>query len=196
MNHKIPGYAFGTAAVPRSPVTAAEFELLKQTALFGEDDVRYLRMSRAVLEGQVDAVLDAWYSFVRANPHLLRAFVDKRDGRPDEAYLEAVRLRFRQWILDTASADYGHAWLDWQHEIGLRHHRTAKNRTDGAHASDVVPWRYIPTLMYAMLATLRPFLAKNGHSPQDVEAMYQAWTKSLVLQVTLWSRPYVKDGDY
>jgi len=196
MNQKISGYAFGTAALRRSPVTLAEFELMKQTALFGEDDVRYLRMSRAVLEGQADAVLDAWYGFVRANPHLLRAFVDKRDGRPDESYLDAVRLRFRQWILDTASADYGHAWLDWQHEIGLRHHRTGKNRTDGAHAADVVPFRYIPTLMYAMLATLRPFLANSGHSPADVEAMYQAWTKSLALSVTLWSRPYMRDGDY
>jgi hypothetical protein len=118
------------------------------------------------------------------------------DGRPDAAYLAAVRKRFGQWVLDTAAGDYGHAWLDWQCEIGRRHHRTGKNRTDGAHAADVVPFRYIPTLMYAMLATLRPFLAKNGHSPQDVEAMHQAWTKSLVLQVTLWSRPYVRDGDW
>jgi hypothetical protein len=44
--------------------------------------------------------------------------------------------------------------------------------------------------------TLKPFLAKRGHSPAEVEAMYAAWVKSCLLQVTLWSHPYVKDGDF
>jgi hypothetical protein len=26
--------------------------------------------------------------------------------------------------------------------------------------------------------------------------MHQAWIKSVLLQVTLWSHPYVKDGDF
>jgi hypothetical protein len=29
-----------------------------------------------------------------------------------------------------------------------------------------------------------------------VDGMHQAWFKSVVLQVTLWSQPYVKDGDF
>ncbi|RUR84185.1 hypothetical protein PCC6912_17790 [Chlorogloeopsis fritschii PCC 6912] len=45
-------------------------------------------------------------------------------------------------------------------------------------------------------ATIKPFLAKKGHSLDDVEKMYQAWFKSVVLQVTLWCYPYVKDGDF
>lgn len=193
---KIRGYAFGTSAVPRSPVSLAEFELMKETALFGDDDVRYLHMSRAVLEDQVDDLLVAWYSYIRSTPHILHAFVDRTTGVADEAYLAAVRRRFRQWVLDTAAADYGRAWLDWQDEIGRRHHRTGKNVTDGASAAAIVPFRYLPTMMYAMLATLRPFLARKGSSAQDVEGMHAAWTKSLVLQVTLWCRLYVKDGDY
>ncbi len=193
---RIRGYAFGTAGVPRSPVSLAEFDLMKATALFGEDDVRYLRMSRLVLEDQVDDVLDAWYGYIRAMPQILHAFADRATGTPDEAYLAAVRKRFRQWVLDTAAADYGRAWLDWQMEIGRRHHRTGKNVTDGANAADVVPFRYLPTMTYALLATLRPFLAKKGHSAQDVEAMHAAWCKSLVLQVTLWCRPYVRDRDW
>lgn len=193
---RIPGYAFGTHAVPRSPVTLAEFERMKQTALFGEDDVRYLRMSRPVLEGQLDDLLDAWYGYIRVMPHVLHAFVDRTTGAPDERYLDAVRRRFGQWVLDTAAADYGQAWLDWQIEIGRRHHRAGKNRTDGADAADVVPFRYLPTMMYALLATLRPYLGEKGHSPAEIDGMHAAWTKSLVLQVTLWCRPYVKDGDY
>lgn len=192
----IPGYTLGTAAVPHAPLTLEDFELMKKTALFGDDDVRYLRMSKDVLEDQVEDVLDVWYGFVAANPHLLHTFVGRRTGQPDGAYLAAVRRRFGQWILDTANADYGKAWLDYQFEIGRRHHRTGKNRTDGANASNIVPFRYLPTLMYAILATLRPFLAKKGHSRSDVDAMHQAWVKSVLLQVTLWCYPYVRDGDF
>ena len=39
----IPGYAFGARAVPCAPLSLAEFELMKETALFGEDDVRYVK---------------------------------------------------------------------------------------------------------------------------------------------------------
>jgi hypothetical protein len=70
----IPGYTMGTSAVARSPVSLAEFELMQKSALFGPDDVRYLRMSYDVLEPHVDAILDVWYGFVGANPHLLEAF--------------------------------------------------------------------------------------------------------------------------
>jgi hypothetical protein len=195
-NSAIPGYAFGTSAVPRSPVSLADFELMKETALFGEDDVRYLRMSHPVVERHADEIAAAWHEYTSAHPHLARAFADERTGRVDEAYAAAVRTRFRQWLLDTAAADYGRAWIDWQVEIGRRHHRTRKNRTDGARAAEIVPFRFLATTTYAFLSTLKPFLAKDGHRPADAEAMYVAWSKSLVLQVTLWCLPYVKDGDY
>ncbi|WP_289501256.1 hypothetical protein [Gloeocapsopsis sp. IPPAS B-1203] len=38
-----------------------------------------------------------------------------------------------------------------------------------------------------------------GHlcdSTNDVEKIDQAWFKSMVLQVTLWSYPYVKKSDF
>ena len=54
-----------------------------------------------------------------------------------------MRKRFGQWILDTARAEYDQRWLDYQHEIGLRHHRTKKNRTDGAPSTDIVPFRHL-----------------------------------------------------
>jgi Protoglobin len=50
--------------------------------------------------------------------------------------------------------------------------------------------------IYPITATIKPFLAKKGHSADDVEKMYQAWFKSVVMQVALWSQPYVKEGDY
>ena len=193
----IPGYTHGTAAVPRSPVTLEDFERMKQTVLFGEDDVKYLRMSRGIVEDQVEAILDVWYGFVGSNPHLLAAFVDQKTGQPIDHYLAGVRQRFGRWILDTARAEYDQAWLDYQHEIGLRHHHTKKGRTDeAASSSAVVPFRDLFLLIYPVTWTLKPFLAKQGHSAEDVEKMYGAWLKSCLLQVTLWSRSYVGGADW
>jgi len=192
----IPGYILGTTAVSRSPVTHADFEQMKASVLFGEEDVTYLRMSHDVVKEEVEAILDVWYGFVGSQPHLLASFTGKTDGKPLGDYLGAVRKRFRQWILDTAHAVYDQKWLDYQHEIGLRHHRVKKNKTDAAPSTDLVPFRNLFALVFPVTFTLRPFLAKKGHSAEDVEKMYAAWVKSCLLQVTLWSHPYVKDGDF
>jgi len=192
----IPGYAYGGAAVPSAPISLDEFELLKKTVLFTDDDVKALQQSKAVVQGQVEAILDVWYGFVGSNPHLLQTFTRLSDAQPDMDYLGAVRKRFSQWILDTASGQYDQAWLDYQFEIGRRHHRTGKNATDHVAAVPHIPFRYIPALLYPVTATLRPFLAKQGHSQAEVGAMHQAWIKSVLLQVILWSHPYVKEGDY
>lgn len=192
----IPGYTYGTAAVPRAPMSRDEFELLKKTVLFTNDDVKALQQSKAVVQGQVEAILDVWYGFVGSNPHLVQSFVRVADGQPDMDYLGAVRKRFGQWILDTASGQYDQAWLDYQFEIGRRHHRLGKNTTDKVAAAPHIPFRYLPALLYPVTATLRPFLENEGHSPAEVNAMHQAWIKSVLLQVILWSHPYVKAGDF
>jgi Protoglobin len=191
----IPGYTYGTDAVPRSPVSLPELDLLRATLLLGSDDLAALRRSGDLLAPQVEDVLDVWYGFVGANPHLLAAFTGP-DGQPDQDYLAAVRRRFGRWILDTARAGYDQAWLDYQHEIGLRHTRRGKNRTDGAVAADHVPLRYVLALLVPVTTTLRPFLAKGGASPEEVEAMHQAWVKAVLLQLILWSHPYVREGDF
>ena len=192
----IPGYSYGAATVPHSPISLEEFALLKQAALFTDEDAQYLRMSYDVLKDQVEDVLDVWYGFVASHPHLVYYFSRKSDGQPDGQYLAAVRKRFGQWILDTAAANYDQKWLDYQYEIGLRHHRAAKNKTDNAPSVEIIHYRYLPTFIYPITATLKPFLAKKGHSAADVEGMHQAWVKSVILQVTLWSQPYMKEGDF
>jgi hypothetical protein len=192
----IPGYTYGSAAVPRSPVSLAEFELMKQSVLFTDDDVKALRQSYDIVKDQVEAILDVWYGFVGKHPHLLAAFTGRADGKPINEYLSAVRKRFGQWILDTARAEYDQHWLDYQHEIGLRHHRSKKNQTDHVAAADHVPFRYLLALIFPVTFTLKPFLANKGYQAEAVEQMYQAWVKSCLLQVTLWSHPYVKAGDF
>jgi Protoglobin len=51
-------------------------------------------------------------------------------------------------------------------------------------------------LLVPVTTTLRPFLAKGGAPPEEVDAMHQAWVKAVLLQLILWSHPYVRDGDF
>jgi hypothetical protein len=192
----IPGYTYGTSAVATSPVTLTDFQEMQATVLFGDEDVKYLRMSYDVVKDQIEAILDVWYGFSGSQPHLLASFASKADGQPLGDYLGAVRKRFGQWLLDTARSEYDQKWLDYQHEIGIRHYRTGKNKTDGVSSTDIVPFRNLFALIFPVTFTLRPFLAKKGHSAEDVEKMHAAWVKSCLLQVTLWSHPYLKDGAF
>ena len=196
MTAGIPGYTAGLPTVARSPVSLDDFALMQKSLLFGDDDVRALRQSYDVVKDQVEAILDVWYGFVGSQPHLLASFTHKDSGAPLGDYLAGVRRRFGQWILDTARAEYNQAWLDYQHEIGLRHHSAKKNQTDRAASTALVPFRDLFLLVVPVTTTLKPFLAKRGHSVADVEMMHAAWVKSCLLQLTLWSHPYVKDGDF
>ena len=193
---RAPGYALGQATLARAPYSMADLAALQKSMLFGADDVAALRQSRAILADQTEAILDVWYGFVASTPELVVFFGDTRSGQPDGAYLAAVRKRFALWILDTADAKYDQAWLDWQYEIGLRHNRVKKNKTDGAHGPAQVDFRYLPALTIPITTTLKPFLAKKGASAADVEKMHAAWVKAVLLQAILWSHPYIKDGEF
>ena len=193
---RAPGYALGQPTLARAPYSMADLAALQKSMLFGADDVAALRQSRAILADQTEAILDVWYGFVASTPELVVFFGDTRSGQPDGAYLAAVRKRFALWILDTADAKFDQAWLDWQYEIGLRHNRVKKNKTDGAHGPAQVDFRYLPALTIPITTTLKPFLAKKGASAADVEKMHAAWVKAVLLQAILWSHPYIKDGEF
>ena len=191
----IAGYTHGDKSLATSPFTLADLETLKATVLFTEEDAKWLQESRKVLEPHAEEILDTWYGFVGATPHLLYYFNDS-EGQPDGEYLARVRARFIQWIYDTADANYDQNWLNYQYEIGRRHHRVAKNKTDNATGPDHIPFRYVVALHYPVTATLKPFLERSGHSPEEVNAMHQAWIKSVLMQTILWSHPYVTQGDF
>ena len=195
MAETIHGYTYGTEQVAKSPVSLEDLDLLKAATMFTEEDERYLRMAGEVLADQIDEILDLWYGWVGSHPHLVYYFSGP-DGQPDPRYLQAVRERFGQWILDTCNRPHDQAYLDYAHEIGLRHHRTKKNQTDGVQSVPHIPLRYLIAFIYPIGSTIKPFLARKGHSPEEVEKMHQAWFKAVVLQVALWSYPYAKEGDW
>lgn len=192
---KIPGYTLGSPAIATAPITLGELEELKASLLMTDEDIRYLRMSRDVLAPNVEELVGVWYGFVGSNPHLL-AYFSNSAGEPEPRYLARVRARFERWVLDTAQADYDQDWLNYQFEIGRRHHRIGKNTTDHADAIDIVHFRHISALTIPVTTTLRPFLERGEHSPDEVDKMHAAWVKSVLLQSILWSYPYVHDGDF
>lgn len=192
----IPGYRLHDPTLPPAILTADDLGRMKQAVLLGDDDIAALRRSHALLASRTDEILDVWYGFVGAHEFLLASFTDTHSGQPLGDYLSRVRARFGKWILDTAKAEFDADWLAWQLEIGRRHHRVGKNVTDGARAPALVPYRYLPLLAQPIVDTLRPFLAVEGVSRDEVDAMQNAWRKGVLLQVTLWSQPYILDGDY
>ena len=194
---KVPaGYTYGTSQIKKSPVSLEELKLLQQALLFGEEDIKYLRMSHGILKDQTNDILDVWYGFVAATPQLVYFFGNKSTEKPDGEYLAKVRERFGMWILQTAEANYDQKWLDYQHEIGLRHHSAKKNKTDNVNSVQIINYRYIPALTIPVTTTLKPFLAKKGNSAEEVEKMHAAWVKSVLLQSILWSQPYINKGEF
>jgi len=192
----LPGYTYGTPAVARSPVSLAELALLEASVGWTPADTEALRKAGVILEDQIDAILDAWLSPVRATP-FLAAYYGTPDGRTiDERYFIDVRARFGQWIRDTCNRPHDQAWLDYQHEIGLRHHRAKKNRTDGAATTPHIPLRYMISSIAPISLSMKPFLAAKGQAADEVEAMFAAWCKAVALQAALWSQPYANEADF
>jgi hypothetical protein len=190
------GYTYGTNKVSKSPFSLDDLKLLQQSILFGEDDIKYLKMSHDILKDQTNDILDVWYGFVASTPQLVYFFGNKTTGKPEGEYLAKVRQRFAMWILQTAEANYNQNWLNYQYEIGLRHYSTKKNKTDKVNSVPLIYYRYIPALTIPVTTTLKPFLAKKGASAEDVEKMYNAWVKSVLMQAILWGQPYMKKGEF
>lgn len=192
MKKSISGYDYGQAT--KSPLSLADLALLKQTVLFSDSDAKALRLAGEVLRDYTDEILDVWYGFVGNHEHLLYYFT--QNGAPVGAYLDAVRLRFGQWIADLCNRPFDQDWLNYQHEIGLRHHSTKKNKTDNIESVPIIHYRYMVAFIYPITATIKPFLACKGHSEADVDEMHQAWFKALTLSVILWTQPYIKSGEF
>jgi hypothetical protein len=193
MTDTIAGYTYDQPDLAPSPVTAGDLAELQQSVMWSDADRDALRRAGEILVPQTDAILDVWYGFVGATPHLVATFAG-RDGQPDGDYLAAVRARFGQWIADLCNRDHDDRWLAYQHEIALRHHTTAKNRTDGVDSpSTHVPLRHLIALIVPITVSIRDFLAKGEQDPAQVDAMYHAWLKAVTLTVALWARPYAPD---
>ena len=193
MSTKIPGYAYGRAEVGHSPVSLRDLHALMQSVGWTDEDADRLKAAGKVFSSRAEAMVDGWRKIIGEQPQLVRWFL-KRDGEPDEEYKAAVKKRFVQWVRDTGEREYDQAWLDYQHEIGLRHTPAKKNATDGGHTPPLVPLRYLITFAEVVGQSGRDYLIEAGFVGGELEGMHAAWRKSVLLQVALWSRAYAQDG--
>lgn len=188
-----PGYDYATPRAAHSPVTPTELKALEASVGWTEADAAALRSVVQVLAPQAEAMVDAWRAEIARQPELVRWFFGP-DGKPDDHYRAAVKRRFVQWVTDACTRPHDQAWLDYQEEIGLRHTPAKKNATDGTHTPDRVPFRYLVSFIAPVALSVRSFLTGKGLPAADIEAACQAWTKAVLLHVTLWSRPFVREG--
>lgn len=194
MSTQIPGYTFGQADLAKSPVSLEELALLQQTLLWSAGDEQQLRAAGAILEPQIDQILDLWYGFVGSHSHLVSYFA--HGGQPNMEYLSRVKARFGQWIKDLCTVPHGQKWLDYQHEIALRHHTTKKNVTDRVQAAPIVHARYIIAFIVPLTITIRGFLEKGSDDAAQIDAMCNAWFKAVSLTAILWVHPFIHDGQF
>jgi hypothetical protein len=99
-------------------------------------------------------------------------------------------------LRDACTRPLDQAWLDYQQEIGLRHSRAKKNRTDHADSLDHIPMRYLLGFTAVVITSSRGHLAAHGASAAEVDRMHAAFTKSVMLHVTLWTRAYVDEANW
>src|SRR5271170_310985 len=184
----ISGYTYGDAGV--SPVSLQDLENLKISVGWTGEDEQYRHMAGEVLSDQTRPLVDHWRRGIIASiPNLIR-HSRTPDGEPLPDYQTKSGLRFEQWVLDTCFRPYDQDWLNYQQEIALRHTSLKKNLTDGVNSTPYVPLRDIIAFVAVMNETIKPYLSAKGHTPEDVEKMHRAWTKSLQLQLALWAEPY------
>jgi hypothetical protein len=84
-------------------------------------------------------------------------------------------------------------WLNYQQEIGLRHTPAKKNRTDGTQTPSLVPFRYLLGFIPVVLP-IRRFFIDAIQDEAELKRLEEAWTKAVLLHLTLWSRAYTEEN--
>ena len=190
---RIPGYDYGTERAASSPLTLEDLERLKAAVSLTADDEQALREAAEVLADQADDMVTAWRARLGRQPWL-GGYSGHPDGSPNPEYSAASKPRFDRWIIDACTRPLDQRWLDYQHEIGLRHTAAKKNQTDHADSLDQIPLRYVLAFTAVIITSARQYLGARGASPAQVDRMHAAFTRSVMLHVTVWTRAYVDNG--
>lgn len=192
---RIPGYSYGTGQAATSPLTLEDLDRLKEAVWLTGDDEQALREAADILADQADDMVTAYRARLGEQPWLA-GYSGHPDGTPNPAYGAATKPRFDRWIIDACTRPLDQDWLDYQHEIGLRHTAVKKNKTDDADSLSQIPMRYLLAFTAVVIASARGYLAAKGASADQVDRMHSAFTKSVMLHVTVWTRAYVDDSNW
>ena len=185
----IPGYDYGTDRAARSPLTMEDLERLKEAVWLTEDDLEALKEAATILAPQADEMVSFYRARLGEQPWLA-PYSQHPDGTPNPEYGAATKPRFDRWIIDACTRPLDQDWLNYQHEIGLRHTPEKKNKTEGADSAPFIPLRYVLAFTAVVIATGRKFLAADGAEGEELNRLHSAFTKTVMLHVTVWTRAY------
>jgi hypothetical protein len=189
----ISGYDYGQKTVARSPVSIDELRQIEEATGWTDEDAKVLQHYGDLFRQHADEVVSSWRAVIGSQPHLAKSFFGP-DGKPDENYKAKVGARFVQWVLDACFRPHNQEWLDYQEEIGLRHTPDKKNKTDGTETPAVVPLRYLIAFGAIVVESTRKFFVDAGVKGEDLQRLSDAWLRAVQLHITLWARPYAKEG--
>jgi hypothetical protein len=189
----VAGYDYGRPSSAHSPVSIDELRQIEATVGWSGEDAAILERHGDLFKENAERMVDSWRAVIGAQPHLAKWFFGS-DGKPDDEYKARVKKRFVQWVLDACFRPHDQAWLDYQEEIGLRHTPEKKNQTDGTHTPPMVPLRYLIAFGAVVAMTTRKFFVAGGVRNEELQRLQDAWSKAVQLHITLWSRPYTREG--
>lgn len=189
----ISGYDYGRPNAARSPVSLEELRQLEEAAGWTAEDAKILQTHGSIFRQHAEQMVESWRAVIGSQPHLAQWFFGP-GGKPDEEYKAKVKRRFVQWVVDACLRPHDQAWLDYQEEIGLRHTPAKKNKTDGVETPPLVPLRYLIAFGPVVTQTSRKFFVDAGVEEGELQKLADAWSKAVQLHITLWARPYAREG--
>lgn len=170
----------------------AEVELLLSIGLFSSDDARALHKLWRILKRQTDDYLDMVLGMVAAHPALVAALAALGEEESTTGALDGAataRGRFQRWLFETCHLPQEPPWLKQ-----LYAGRSPLDSPAQPSPALLPGFRHAIALAYPLAAMARPFLIADGRDHQEIERMQHALLKAILLQVTLLSKLYVKEG--
>jgi Protoglobin len=187
------GYDCGRPGSAHSPVSVEELRQLEQSVGWTDEDARTLQRHGEIFRNHAEQMVDSWRAVIASQPQLAKWFFGP-DGKPDDEYKAKIKKRFIQWVVDACFRPHDQTWLNYQEEIGLRHTPEKKNQTDGRHTPPLVPLRYLIGFIPVVTIGARKFFVDAGVAGEELQRLQDAWTRAVQLHVTLWTRPYAREG--
>ena len=162
---------------------------LNEAIWLTEDDEYALRDAAEILAGQADDMVTGWRATLADQPW--RAGYSRHpDGPRNPEQDAAAKPQFDRWIIDAYTRSVDQGWPDYQHGIGPRRTWAERSSADGVDSPDQVPQLRLLAFADTVISAARDHLAAAGAAAGDVDRMHAAFTKWVMLQVTVLTQSF------
>ncbi|RFS22405.1 hypothetical protein DVR12_11370 [Chitinophaga silvatica] len=172
---------------PDQPPSTPDVQTLvriKRMLLYTYEDEQYLVKAGEILQPYVEDILNEWYDYLLTNNYLSIYF--SRNGQPDQAYLEALRPQFLQWITVLLKGRTNSEWWQLEERIAAL---MEKNNDQDSGSLPLIYLRYLTTFVYPIVGYGKHYLDQSGKDKREISLMQQAWFKAICFSALLWVYP-------